>query len=135
MRKLIVIITIFQFSCSPPVDKTKDQNVQALPDSLFPLKNISKTEIPDDSKLKYHDLDSLEKMAYVAPIFLKDKSHSIDQKRIKMKILEWIVEALSWLKIAASPTLLGLFFGFLFYLFKPDVVGLIFGGLISVVTF
>lgn len=50
-----------------------------------------------------------------------------------MKILEWIAEALSWLKIAASPTLLGLFLGFLFYLFKPDVVGLIFGGLFSVV--
>lgn len=78
MRKLIAIIIIFQFSCSTPVDKTQDQNVQALPDSLFPLKNISKTEIPDDLKLKYHDLDSSEKMAYVAPIFLKDKSHSID---------------------------------------------------------
>lgn len=50
-----------------------------------------------------------------------------------MKILAWIVEALSWLKIVASPTLLGLVLGFLFYLFKPDLVGVIFGALIAVV--
>lgn len=51
----------------------------------------------------------------------------------KMKILAWIVEALSWLKIVASPMLVGLVLGFLFYLFKPDLVGVIFGALIAIV--
>ncbi|PBQ33803.1 hypothetical protein CNR22_19115 [Sphingobacteriaceae bacterium] len=64
----------------------------------------------------------------------KQKKRFVDfNRKVKMKILEWIVEALSWLNIAASPTILGLFLGFLFYLYKPDVVGLIFGSLISIV--
>ncbi len=49
------------------------------------------------------------------------------------RLLEILVEILSWLKIVASPFLLGLFLGFLFYLYKPNMVGIIIGGLIATI--
>jgi hypothetical protein len=48
-----------------------------------------------------------------------------------MKIFEVIIEILNWIKIILSPLLIGLLLGFLFYLYKPDLVGIIFGSLIT----
>jgi uncharacterized membrane protein YdjX (TVP38/TMEM64 family) len=47
------------------------------------------------------------------------------------RFLEILVEVLSWLKIVASPFILGLLLGGLFYLYKPDMAGAIIGGLIA----
>ena len=49
------------------------------------------------------------------------------------RFLEMLVEVLSWLKIVASPFLIGLLLGGLFYLYKPDMAGAIIGGLIAVI--
>jgi uncharacterized membrane protein len=48
-----------------------------------------------------------------------------------MKIFETIVEVLNWLKIVASPFLIGIVLGVIFYIYKPDLVGIIFGSLIA----
>jgi uncharacterized membrane protein YdjX (TVP38/TMEM64 family) len=49
------------------------------------------------------------------------------------RFLEIIVEVLSWLQIVASPLFIGLFLGGLFYLYKPDMTGIIIGGFIAIV--
>lgn len=49
-----------------------------------------------------------------------------------MKIFESLVEGLNWLKIAAAPLLVGIVLGIVFYVYKPDLVGIIFSCLIAI---
>ena len=50
-----------------------------------------------------------------------------------MKFFLWIIEIVNWFKIMLSPLFLGLFFGGLFYLYKPDATGIFFGCFIALI--
>lgn len=49
-----------------------------------------------------------------------------------IKTLKFITEALGWLRIAASPTIIGLFLGALVYNSNPSVLTLLIGILIAI---
>lgn len=48
-----------------------------------------------------------------------------------MKIVELFTESLGWLKIVASPLLIGGIAGMVIYLSKPDITGLVAGLIIT----
>lgn len=51
------------------------------------------------------------------------------------KIFEIITEAVGWIQIVLSPTLLGIIFGFGIYYYFPNQNGIIFGIIVAVIGF
>jgi hypothetical protein len=49
------------------------------------------------------------------------------------KVFEFIIEVIGWIRIAISPTLIGVIFGLLIYNYFPNLYGLIAGGFIIIV--
>jgi uncharacterized membrane protein YGL010W len=48
-----------------------------------------------------------------------------------IRLIEKFVQAGNWLKIAASPAIVGIILGGLFYLFLKNMAGIVIGGLIA----
>jgi len=50
-----------------------------------------------------------------------------------MKIFESFFEILGWLRIAASPLLIGLVIGIIIYVYEPTVTGIVIGSIITII--
>jgi hypothetical protein len=51
-----------------------------------------------------------------------------------IKIFEWFVEMIGWLRIVASPLFLGVIAGIIIYGFKPDESGLLIAAIVTLIS-